>query len=103
MGTTFLMFEVIPVLSFASDSILTCPIHFNLLLSNWLRVYWPRPSQENIILYIQLFIFIMFFIQNIYDNKQSTALLGLFVLNCRYLKVQYIDCSVQKYLVSEPN
>merc|ERR1719411_142279 len=29
--------------------------------------------EENIILYIQLFIFIMFFIQNIYDNKHSYA------------------------------
>lgn len=51
--------------------------------------------QENIILYIQLFIFIMFFIQTIYDNKQSIAMLGLFVLNLSLSEstIHWLQCA----------
>ena len=43
--------------------------------------------KENITLYIQLFIFIMFFIQNIYDNKHCSAW-PFCAKICLYPKVQ---------------
>lgn len=81
--TTSLKFEVISV--FVIRIGLCSDWGFQSLLSAFIKLasglIGRAKIQENIILYIQLFIFIMFFIQTIYDNKQSIAMLGLFVLN----------------------
>jgi len=95
--TTSLKFEVISV--FVIRIGLCSDWGFQSLLSAFIKLasglIGRAKIQENIILYIQLFIFIMFFIQTIYDNKQSIAMLGLFVLNLSLSEstIHWLQCA----------
>jgi len=83
--TIFLKFEVV-YQSCHSDQTLFWLVPFiliYLLLSNWLRVYWHRPSQhsrEHYIIYSTIYFYNVFYSKYLWQQAKI-AMLGLFVLN----------------------
>ena len=97
--TTFLKFEVVYQSCHSHQTLfwLVPFILIYLLLSNWLRVYWHRPSQhsrEHYIIYSTIYFYNVFYSKYLWQQARID-MLGLFVLNLSLSEstIHWLQCA----------